>query len=162
MNNGGMIQLAEFPAEKARVLPLRMTGDEQRVILLPFLHGTPEQLRQVLSYIEELDDKEASVIWKQVTRQFAYRHDDFEQRLLAHAERAMHQTGMQLTGGTRQLLAGCARRQTFLPLKPRPCSTPRSFPIPIRPACPWAACGSSCPCVRSAKDIFLLLSSIPD
>jgi predicted GH43/DUF377 family glycosyl hydrolase len=94
---------AELPL---RLLPLTLAPDERRVILLPFVHGHPGQVRQVLQYLAEMPEAELEECWLSVRANFESRHDGLVPRLLENYAIAARIADFPLEGVMRQLLAG--------------------------------------------------------
>jgi predicted GH43/DUF377 family glycosyl hydrolase len=89
-----------------RILALRVRADDQRTILLPFVHGHPNQVRSVLEYLQKLDEAQVQAQWKMVLAGFGERHRRLTDRLMANYQTAARTANLRLEGAERQLLAG--------------------------------------------------------
>ncbi len=89
-----------------KILPLEVRADDHRTILLPFSHGYPQQIKELLEYLRNVPEEEAKKEWEVVARRFGERHRHFADRLLANYRLASRTGGVPLDGRERQLLAG--------------------------------------------------------
>ena len=89
-----------------RSVSLGMKADERRTILLPFVHGYPQQVREILEYVRDLPEEDFRQEWSGVSGVFGKRHKHFADLLRANYEMARPIGGVTLSDEERRLLAG--------------------------------------------------------
>jgi predicted GH43/DUF377 family glycosyl hydrolase len=89
-----------------RTLPLPIRADERRAILLPFVHGQPHQVKQVLEYVAGLSEEDFQQEWKGVCGVFRKHRLAFTDLLATSYAMARQIGGVAIDHEERRLLAG--------------------------------------------------------